>query len=189
MDLVEIYFDIVYPIFPLFHRPSFTRRISRAEYTTNQGLFTVTMALCALVSARITDAAVYDVRRDLGDVRQIEPEHFYNVAVNECRKLGFRTDLDTMRSYAILAIAAIQNGKIKDMQQFLGLYHTLVAMDGLHDEAKWSKDMGIIELEERRRLVSHGTPQARYLLTSTVLVYLHIRHLHLYRLEWCNPLS
>jgi hypothetical protein len=28
-------------------------------------------------------------------------------------------------------------------------------MDGLHDEANWPKDIGIVEIEERRRLVSY----------------------------------
>ncbi len=27
MDLVEIYFEIVYPIFPLFHRPTYIRKV------------------------------------------------------------------------------------------------------------------------------------------------------------------
>jgi hypothetical protein len=27
VDLVEVYFEVVYPIFPLFHRPSFIRKV------------------------------------------------------------------------------------------------------------------------------------------------------------------
>ena len=29
MSLVELYFEIVYPIFPLFHRPTYFRKVSR----------------------------------------------------------------------------------------------------------------------------------------------------------------
>ncbi|KAK3175771.1 hypothetical protein K4F52_010011 [Lecanicillium sp. MT-2017a] len=45
VDLVDLYFEIVYPIFPFFHQPSFTRRISRADYTTDRPLFAATMAV------------------------------------------------------------------------------------------------------------------------------------------------
>lgn len=32
VDLVEVYFDVVYPIFPLFHRPSFSRKVCQHGY-------------------------------------------------------------------------------------------------------------------------------------------------------------
>ncbi|KAJ3529500.1 hypothetical protein NM208_g9727 [Fusarium decemcellulare] len=121
MDLVEIYFEVVYPIFPFFHQPSFIRRISRAEYTTNRTLFAVTMALCALAKAQLLD-------------------------------LGHESDINCLRAHAILAITAIQNGKIRDLHWHLGIYHTLVAMDGLHDESNWPQSIDIVEREERRRL-------------------------------------
>lgn len=59
-----------------------------------------------------------------------------------------------MRACAILAITNIQCGQIRLFHQNLAWYHAIVAMDGLHDEANWSKDIGLVELEERRRLVS-----------------------------------
>jgi len=58
-----------------------------------------------------------------------------------------------MRACALLAITSIQNGQIKDMQKFAGIYHTLISMDGLYDEKLWPKDLNTIEIEERRRLV------------------------------------
>ena len=58
-----------------------------------------------------------------------------------------------MRTCALLALFGIQVGKIEIMHQYLGLYHSLVAMDGLHDEKNWPKEIGIVEIEERRRLV------------------------------------
>lgn len=58
-----------------------------------------------------------------------------------------------MRTCALLALVGIQAGKIDVMHQYLGLYHSLVAIDGLHDEKNWPKEIGIVEIEERRRLV------------------------------------
>lgn len=58
-----------------------------------------------------------------------------------------------MRACALLAITSIQNGQIKNMQKYSGLYHTLTSMEGLHDEKLWPKELSPIEIEERRRLV------------------------------------
>lgn len=152
MDLVELYFEIVYPIFPLFHQPSFVRRISRAEYTSDISLFSVTMAVCALVSARVRDGAVFNPRWELSALRQIEPEVYYTEASRQISGEGSRTDLNTLRTHAVLALAAIQEGKVRDMHAHLGRYHTVVATDGLHDESNWPSNIGIVETQERRRL-------------------------------------
>ena len=152
VDLVEIYFEIVYPVFPFFHQSSFLRRVSRAEYTTDKALFASTMALCALVSSRVRDGSVTNPRWDLCSLSSVNSDVYYNAASEQligqtaCR-------LDILRAHAILSIAAIQNGRTRDMHQHLGSYHTLVAMDGLHDESNWPRNIGVIEREERRRLV------------------------------------
>lgn len=60
-----------------------------------------------------------------------------------------------MRACALLSVAAIQNGQIRDMHQYLGKYHTLNIMEGLYDEKSWPKDLSAVEVEVRRRLVCH----------------------------------
>ena len=155
MDLVEIYFEIVYPIFPLFHRPTFLRKISRGEYTTDPKLFAVTMAVCALVSARARDGAVFNHQWNMGELLQTRSETFYEAALRECpdRPDTDRPELNLLRTYALLAIISIQYGNTREMWRHIGTYHTLVGMDGLHHEANWPKDIGVVETEERRRLV------------------------------------
>jgi len=69
------------------------------------------------------------------------------------RDLSAMRGLDWMRTCALLALVGIQVGKIEIMYQYLGLYHSLVVMDSLHDEKNWPKEIGIVEIEERRRLV------------------------------------
>ncbi|KAI1611240.1 hypothetical protein EDD37DRAFT_443571 [Exophiala viscosa] len=155
MSLVEVYFEIVYPIFPLFHRPTYIRKISRGDYTTDKTLFPVTMAVCALVSARVRDQAIFNPSWDVEELSQTPSETFYDAAVQYCASCEDSKQthsLDTLRLCALLALTAIQYGNIREMQLFLGKYHTLVAMDGLHDETNWPKDIGIVETEERRRL-------------------------------------
>ncbi|EHK23792.1 uncharacterized protein TRIVIDRAFT_133587, partial [Trichoderma virens Gv29-8] len=154
VDLVELYFEIVYPIFPFFHQPSFTRKISRAEYNTNQSLFATTMAVCALVGGRVRDGSVMNPRWDVQALqRETLPDTFYAEAKRQLLDNGVESsDFNILRGHAIMAITAIQNGKIRDMHHHLGIYHTLMAMDGLHDEVNWPSGIGIIEREERRRM-------------------------------------
>lgn len=151
IDLVELFFEIVYPIFPFFHQPSFIRRISRAEYTSDTSLFSVTMAVCALVSARVRDGAVFNPRWNVRSLQLIEPEVYYNEAVRQVGDTS-RSDLNTLRTHAVLALAAIQEGKVRDMHGHLGHYHTIVATEGLQDENNWPAEIGIVEIQERRRL-------------------------------------
>lgn len=152
MDLVELYFEIVYPIFPFFHQPSFIRSVARGEYSSNRSLYASTMAVCALVSARARDGAVFNPRWDTQSLQEVESEVFYSEAALQSAEDGLTPDHNLMRAHALLAICAIQHGKTREMHQHLGRYHTLVAMDALHDEANWPQGMGIIETEERRRL-------------------------------------
>ena len=157
MSLAEVYFEVVYPIFPLIHQPTYLRRIARAEYTSDRHLFSTTMALCALVSARVQDQALFNTSYDMEELTKVPCETFYEAAVQASADVTTETstqNLDLLRTCALLSLTAVQCGKIRDMQRFLGRYHTLVAMDRLQDESNWPAGIGIVETEERRRLVS-----------------------------------
>lgn len=141
--------------FPLFHRPSFEEKLNQNEHLKDTGLFTSTMAACALASARARDGALFSARWQSTDLSQPPSEMFFNAAKDLIPKdLGNAKGTSFMRACALLAITSIQNGQIRSMQQYIGYYHTLMAMDGRHDEKLWPKDLTPIEKEERRRLVS-----------------------------------
>lgn len=153
MDLVEIYFEVVYPIFPFFHPATTLRRISRGEYQIDQQFFAVVMAMCSLASARARDGAIFSGRWDLRSLSSPASEFFFSTAASVIpRDAGASNDFDYMRTCALLSITAIQYGQPRTMHYYLGLYHTYVETDGLHDEANWPKAIGPIETEERRRL-------------------------------------
>ncbi|TKA27513.1 hypothetical protein B0A50_04343 [Salinomyces thailandicus] len=152
LDLVELFFEIVYPIFPFFHQPSFVRRTSRAEYVSDKSLFCVTMAVCALVSARIRDGAVFNPRWDVHRLQDPPPEVYCKEALRQLGSKQFGSDINTLRAHAILALGCIQDGKVREMHGHLGRYHTIVATEGLHDESNWPTTVGVVEREERRRL-------------------------------------
>lgn len=112
------------------------------------------MAVCALVSGRARDGALYSSRWRREELIEPPSEAFYAAAKDTLpRDLALARGFNYMRACAILAIASIQNGQIKNLQKYSGMYHTLTTMDGFHDEKLWPKDIGIIETEERRRLV------------------------------------
>lgn len=157
MDLAELYFEIVYPIFPFFHQPSFLRRVSRAHYSTDRSFFAVTMAVCALVRSRILDGSITNPLWDLDALKHRSPEVYYEEAQRQAASFGMTTKLDVLRTHAILAITAIQNGNIREMLWHLGTYHSLVSIDGLHDEENRQHGISVVERDERRRLVSTTT--------------------------------
>jgi hypothetical protein len=140
--------------FPLFHMPSFIEQVNSKKHLYDQGLFASTMAVCSLVAGRARDGALYSNRWDREELIDPPSETFFLAAKDSIpRDLVAAKGIHYMRACAILAIASIQNGQIKDMQKYSGLYHTLTSIDGLHDEKLWPNDLSPVETEERRRLV------------------------------------
>ena len=113
------------------------------------------MSICALASARARDGALFSDRWSASTLNDPPSETFYAAATEQIPcDLSTARSFDYMRACALLAITSIQYGQIRKLHQYLGIYHALVAMDGLHDETNWPKGLGIVEIEERRRLVS-----------------------------------
>lgn len=150
------------------------------------------MAVCALASARVRDEAIFNPSWDLQELSETPSESFYDAAVRyrtNCNDSRQAHTLNTLRSCALLALTAIQYGKIREMQLYLGDYHTCVAMDGLHDESNWPKDIGIVETEERRRLVRYPYQGETSANRSAVLVNVYLGGLFVHHLEWCYTVS
>lgn len=131
------------------------KRISNREYLTDHAFFADVMALCAISSERVRDGALLPGRWEPEYFQNPPSELFFAAAKDSIpQDLTAMRGLDWLRTCGLLALYGIQVGKINIMHQYLGLYHTLVAMHGLHDEKNWPKHIGIIEVELRRRQVS-----------------------------------
>ncbi|TVY23021.1 Xylanolytic transcriptional activator [Lachnellula hyalina] len=151
--LVHVYFEVVYPLFPLFHRPSMLDRLRQREYLTNYSFFADIMSICALASSRARDGALFPGRWDTNRFHEPSSEVFFTAAREALpRDLSAMKGLDWMRTCVVLALYGIQVSNIDIMHQYLGIYHTLVNIDSLHDEKNWPKNIGIVEIEMRRRL-------------------------------------
>ncbi|KAK5736218.1 hypothetical protein LTR17_007558 [Elasticomyces elasticus] len=151
-QLIELYIEIVYPIWPLFHVPSLREKIQQRQYLTDRGFFATIMAACALSAARVRDGAISEKQRYVASPEKAS-EIFFAAAQDAIGKdFSTATGLGSMRACGILAITAIQYGQIRTMHEYLGKYMTLRAMLQCHDERNWPSDCTLIEREERRRL-------------------------------------
>jgi len=93
-------------------------QISRGEYTTDKDLFLVTMTVCALVSARVRDQAIFNPSWDVQELAETPSETFYDAAVrysDGCEDSRQAHTLNTLRCFALLALIAIQYSKIREM--------------------------------------------------------------------------
>jgi hypothetical protein len=130
------------------------QRTSNREYLTDLAFFADVMAVCAISSARARDGALFRGRWEPDYFQTPPPELFFTAAKESIpQDLGTMHGLDWLRTCGLLALYGIQVGKINIMHQYLGIYHSIVAMDGLHDEKNWPKGEGIVDTEIRRRLV------------------------------------
>ncbi|KAK1020600.1 hypothetical protein LTR33_018855, partial [Friedmanniomyces endolithicus] len=149
---IEVYIDIVYPIFPLFHVPSLRDKLRQRLHLTDRGFFASVMAACALAAARVRDGATSD-HRHLTDSPEKASEIFFAAAQDAIGKdFSKAHGLGSMRACGFLAVTAIQYGQIRTMHEYLGKYMTLRAMQQCHDERFWPPGVSIIEREERRRI-------------------------------------
>ena len=182
--------------FPLFHRPSLRRRITTREYLTNQGLLACVMAICALASARVRDgaAAVSSPPPGLPGIQAWSSEALHAAAQSALPKdLSNAKGIDYMRTFALLALLSIQSGRIDAMQLNMGIYHARASVERLYDESAWPDGTGLVEIEERRRLVSNyayrSDSRCTDKLTCSVLVHVHFGRVLHYRLGWYRSLA
>lgn len=117
------------------------------------------MAICALASARAKDKALYCEHWNSTDVHISLEEWWCSAAEGvidrDISKMTAPNEvLDWMRACALLVLYGIQVDHINMIQYYLRIYHALVSTHKLHDEKNWPKDIGLVEKEVRRRLVS-----------------------------------
>jgi hypothetical protein len=153
MDLTEIYFEVVYPVFPYFHRATLLRKVARGEYATNRPLFASVLAMCALSSARVRDGALYTGKWDATSLQSPSSEELFQAAREAVpHDASLTQDFDYARCYALLAITSIQYGDTPRMNYYIGLCQGFISVGMLHDEGNWPAGLNYVELEERRRL-------------------------------------
>ncbi|OQN95160.1 hypothetical protein B0A48_18784 [Cryoendolithus antarcticus] len=152
-QLLSVYMDIVYPIYPLFHGPTLWDRLRKRDHLTDRGFFASVMGACALASARARDGALHEYTSFPKDGPVQQSEIFFSAAAEAIPKdLNKATGIGYIRACALLALTSVQYGQIASMHQYLGHFCTIFAVQHLHDELHWPLELTIVDREERRRL-------------------------------------
>ncbi|ORY24688.1 hypothetical protein BCR39DRAFT_566546 [Naematelia encephala] len=147
-DLVEVFYKVVYPIIVYFHWPNFIAQIRSRRYMTSRPFFTLTMAVCAMSSARVRDGAHPVLMPTMPS-----SETFYRATLDAFpTNLSEAPEFDYKRTKALLALVCIQNGHVREMLQHAGDYTTLCTLEGFHIEGRWPPGLDEIQVQERRRL-------------------------------------
>lgn len=154
LGLIDAFFDVIFPVFPFFHKGSLMRRVVQGHHRTDAPFAAAIAALCGLVSARVRDGALYKPRRDSSPATQaISSQAFFKASEEMLPKSASLTQhLGYMQACVLLALTSIQYGHSTSTQYYLNLYHTFVAVGSLHDEDSWPQGLEQVEIEERRRL-------------------------------------
>ena len=151
--LLHTYAKVFYPIYPLFHWPSFKERVRKRDFLTDRGLFASVMGACALVRAHelTTVAHVSSTLSESSGGLETE-SYFLAASAVMSQELSNARDLHYLRASGLLALAAFHRGQTTQMHEYLGRFWTLSSADGFTDESQWPQDITLIETEERRRL-------------------------------------
>lgn len=145
-------YSLTLPSFPLFHWPTFLSRLDSLEHTTDQAFFIATMAVCAIVTARLRNGAI-----SVPHPSTLTPtsEQFARAAINAFPpNLVDAKGFEYIRAKALLAILQIQYGNVAEHRTHLGEYVVLSSNEGFQDETRWPGGLGEAEMQERRRVVS-----------------------------------
>lgn len=84
----------------------------------------------------------------------LSPELFF-AAAESCmpQNLSVLSSLGWMRTCALLALYGLHTNKVDIMHQYLGTYLGVITLNSFHDEKNWPANVGVVEVEMRRRLV------------------------------------
>lgn len=111
------------------------------------------MGACALTSARIRDGAAAKSCSESLHHPEVATEIFFSAARDAMAKdLTKNEGFDYLRACTLLALTSIQYGQLGAMQQYMGQFFTLAAMQRFYDEKHWRQGLTKVQIELRRRI-------------------------------------
>ncbi|KAH0336625.1 hypothetical protein KCU81_g8465, partial [Aureobasidium melanogenum] len=151
--LVRIYRDTIYQCyFPFLNENDLLTRWEHGIPDADEPSYMLLMALCAISSHAAVLKAVFDETL-LEDLTIPDSEHYFMEAISKIpAQFSQPQDLDYLRSFGLLTVYSLQRGNNGDFHRYLGMYHAIVAEYGFHDENRWSDDLSLSEVDDRRRL-------------------------------------
>ncbi|KAL2824388.1 hypothetical protein BDW59DRAFT_162495 [Aspergillus cavernicola] len=149
--LLDVYLDSVHPNFPLFCERELWVGWRDGSFPQHDSDFMSLMCLCALSAQHVGDGALFDDSIEAPE-RKLLREAYITEATRLVPVDFERSDLNLVRSYALLALLGAQTGNNAMLHKYLGLCHGVCAQLTLHDESRWPAAITACEQEVRRRL-------------------------------------
>jgi hypothetical protein len=130
-------------------------RINRKVYLKDRNFFATIMSACAIAAGRVEDGSVPATTAGQLNHPEVKPSIFFAAAEESLpQDITKVTSLDVLRTYPLLALAAIQGRKIEVMHKYIGQYFAILTIRRWHDEGNWPAQWTSVERDEMRRVVS-----------------------------------
>ncbi|CVL12484.1 uncharacterized protein FPRN_15080 [Fusarium proliferatum] len=154
--LIDTFFQTVYPVFPIFDQQPLLLEWHRSDLSSDRCSFSYLMGLCALSLSHIKDGAVLPSREETFTTAPLATELLPVFIDNAERSIP--TDVrgqDAFRylpTIASLVLVAFQTRHSSLHHRYLGLFHSLIAEQNLHEEVNWPSTLTEPERQRYRRV-------------------------------------
>ncbi|KAL4925362.1 uncharacterized protein BDV17DRAFT_294583 [Aspergillus undulatus] len=151
--LLDVYLDSIHPNFPVFCERELWVGWRDGTFPQDNSDYMSLMCLCALSAQHVGDGALFNEDDNVNTVEWTNLRSDYIAEAMHLVPINFESsDLNLVRSYALLTLLGAQTGDNAMLHRFLGLCHGVCAQLNLHDESRWPRTIGECETEVRRRL-------------------------------------
>lgn len=158
--LIDVYLDTVHPLFPLYCERELWVGWRESRFPANSAEYASLVAMCALSAQHAQQGSLFEADKppDLAADAQPYLTDAMNLVMEQ--QPPDVLNLEFVRACGFLALFGIQTGNRSMIHKYLGMYHGVCARFSLHDESQWGlhdesehvDDMGVCELETKRRL-------------------------------------
>lgn len=169
--LIASFFQYVYPVSAIYdskdnvsglltrcrvnhvQEREFMETWSYERPSTEEPAYARYMAMCALSAHRIVHGTS-PVPRHLRS--QVKPDYYLGQAVAATQFTSRTpTNLEYLQAISLICVIGLEIGDAFLVQQYMGLYHAVVAEQSLCDERRWPRNLSAVEIEQRRRVYWH----------------------------------
>ncbi|KAF5612739.1 c6 transcription factor [Fusarium tjaetaba] len=154
--LIDTFFQTVYPVFPIFDQQPLLHEWHTSDLSSDRCSFSYLMGLCALSLSHIKDGAVLPSRQELFTTAA-PPTGLLPVFIDNAER-SIPADArgqDAFRylpTIASLVLVAFQTRHSSLHHRYLGLFHSLIAAQNLHEEVNWPSALTEPERQRYRRI-------------------------------------
>ncbi|ERS97366.1 hypothetical protein HMPREF1624_06698 [Sporothrix schenckii ATCC 58251] len=125
-------------------------RWTSQQMPSSKASYGLLMAMCSLAAYRIQKGIA---PATVGFARHLKPQVYLQEAISSVDlSLAVQKQTEELQAVALLCVTGLEKGDAALLQQYLGLYHAIVANQSLYDENRWPPSMHDMEKEQRRRL-------------------------------------